>query len=99
VHDGGRDLTGCVDGPENPEGEDATRAALSTVTFGSSFVAVQQWRLVTFGHSLAPFEAHLRRMLGLDDGIADALFQFTHPVTGAYCGCPAVADARLVLPA
>jgi porphyrinogen peroxidase len=45
---------------------------------------------VAFGHSFAAFEAQMRRMAGLDDGIVDALFQFSRPVNGAYFWCPPV---------
>ena len=54
---------------------------------------------VAFGRSLDPFEAQLRRMVGLDDGVIDALFRFTRPVTGATWWCPPVADGRLDLSA
>ena len=50
---------------------------------------------VAFGRSLDPFEALLRRMVGEDDGISDALFTFTHPVSGSYFWCPPVRDGRL----
>lgn len=43
---------------------------------------------VAFGHSLQAFSVQLRRMVGLEDGIADALFRFTRPLTGAYYWCP-----------
>lgn len=43
---------------------------------------------VAFGKSFAAFEAQLRRMVGAEDGIADALFRFTRPVSGAYFWCP-----------
>lgn len=43
---------------------------------------------VAYGASLDPFEAVLRRMCGLDDGIADALFKFTRPLSGGYYFCP-----------
>lgn len=43
---------------------------------------------VAFGKSFDAFEAQMRRMLGLDDGIEDALYQMSEPVTGAYCWCP-----------
>ena len=43
---------------------------------------------VSFGHSLQGFAAQLRRMVGLEDGITDGLFQFTRPITGAYFWCP-----------
>lgn len=52
---------------------------------------------VAFATSFDPFEAQLRRMLGIEDGIADALFKFTRPESGAYFWCPAVANGRLDL--
>ena len=52
---------------------------------------------VAFGCSLDAFEAQLRRMVGLDDGITDALFKFTRPVTGAYYWCPGMRRGRLDL--
>jgi porphyrinogen peroxidase len=45
---------------------------------------------VAFGNSLDAFEAQLRRMVGAEDGIADALFKFTRPVSGSYFWCPPV---------
>lgn len=161
----GRDLSGYVDGTENPKGVKARAAALvegGPGIAGSSFVAVQQWvhqfdrleamtprqrdnavgrrhsddaelggapasahvkrtaqesfepaafvvrrsmpwaeageaglMFVAFGATLDSFEAQLKRMLGYDDGIADALFDFTRPVTGAYFWCPPVKRGRL----
>jgi len=52
---------------------------------------------LSFGSSLDKFEAQLRRMVGGDDGITDALFKFTRPVTGAYFWCPAMRRGRLDL--
>jgi putative iron-dependent peroxidase len=52
---------------------------------------------VAFGRSLDAFEAQLRRMAGAEDGIADALFTFTKPVTGAYFWCPPLRNRRLDL--
>jgi len=52
---------------------------------------------VAFGASLDPFEALLGRMTGREDGITDALFTFTRPVTGAYYWCPPVTGAGLDL--
>jgi len=52
---------------------------------------------VAFGRSLDPFEATLRRMAGIEDGIADALFRFTRPVTGSYFWCPPVRHGKLDL--
>ena len=54
---------------------------------------------VAFGRSFDAYEALLDRMLGKDDGVTDALFRFTRPVTGGYFWCPPVADGRLDLSA
>ncbi len=164
------DLTGYVDGTENPTDEQATEVATvhsdQTGLDGSSFVAVQQWVhdldlfdampqheqdntigrkksdneeiedapesahikrtaqesfdpeafilrrsmpwadeqwaglvFVAFGKSFDAFEALLKRMVGEDDGIPDALFRFTKPITGSYFWCPPVTDGRLDLSA
>jgi putative iron-dependent peroxidase len=52
---------------------------------------------VAFGRSFDAFEAQLNRMMGLEDGVTDALFRFTRPVTGAYYWCPPVKSTRLDL--
>jgi putative iron-dependent peroxidase len=52
---------------------------------------------VAFGRSFDAFEALMARMVGAEDGITDALFRFTRPLTGAYFWCPPVADGRLDL--
>ncbi len=52
-----------------------------------------------FGSSLDAFEAQLRRMLGVEDGVTDALFKFTRPLTGAYFWCPPVKGGKLDLSA
>lgn len=54
---------------------------------------------VAFGHSLDAFEAQLKRMVGAEDGIVDALFSFTRPMTGAYFWCPPLRAGRLDLSA
>ena len=55
---------------------------------------------VAFATSYAAFEAQLRRMSGAEDGMTDALFQFTQPQTGSYFWCPPLlsgkADLRLL---
>jgi putative iron-dependent peroxidase len=43
---------------------------------------------LAFGRSFDAYEALLRRMTGHDDGISDALFSFTRPLTGGYYWCP-----------
>lgn len=52
---------------------------------------------VAFGRSFDAFEAQLCRMVGCDDGISDALFKFTRPLTGAYFWCPPIRGGRLDL--
>ena len=52
---------------------------------------------VAFGASFAAFEAQLRRMVGAEDGITDALFTFTQPLDGAYFWCPPLKDGKLDL--
>ncbi len=54
---------------------------------------------VAFGHSFDAFEAQLRRMAGLEDGVVDALFQMSKPVTGAYAWVPPMCDGQLDLQA
>ena len=54
---------------------------------------------VAFGKSFDAFEAILRRMLGLEDGIQDALFSFTQPISGSYFWCPPMQDDALDLSA
>lgn len=54
---------------------------------------------VAFGRSLYAFETALRRMTGLEDGIADALFGYSRPLTGAYFWCPPIRSGQLDLSA
>ncbi|WP_455211856.1 Dyp-type peroxidase [Kaarinaea lacus] len=50
---------------------------------------------VAFGKSYDAFEAQLNRMMGKEDGISDAMFTFTRPVTGYYFWCPPMRDGKL----
>lgn len=52
---------------------------------------------VAFGKSLAAFEAQMRRMAGQDDGITDAMFQISRPVSGACFWCPPMREGKLDL--
>ena len=54
-------------------------------------------QFVAFGRAFDAFEAQLRRMTGVEDGVSDALFRFTRPVTGAYFWCPPLLRGRLDL--
>ena len=165
---GGRDLTGYIDGTENPKGKKRTAVALvgAGAHAGSSFVAVQRWahdfaafhrhtpaerdnmigrtketneelsaapnsahvkrsaqesfdpeafmyrrsmpwsqgaaqglEFIAYGHSLDAFDQIMRRMSGQEDGIVDALFTFSKPITGGYYWCPPVNDGHLNLAA
>lgn len=160
----GHDLTGYMDGIENPTGDEAWAAALAGD--GGSFVLVQRWlhfrdrmaalpadaRDHIFGRRLAddeeiaeaPESAHvkrtaqedfdppafmlrrsmpwgdgrrhgllflafvagldtarrqLERMMGLDDGLQDALLGHSQAETGAFYWCPPWDGQRLLLPA
>ena len=50
-----------------------------------------------FSNSFYPFEVQMKKMLGYDDGIVDALFKFSTPLTGAYFWVPAFKTGRLDL--
>ncbi|WP_373018476.1 Dyp-type peroxidase [Thiomicrorhabdus sp.] len=50
-----------------------------------------------FGHSFDAYEAVLKRMVGQEDGITDALFTFTHPISGSYFWCPPMKGKRVDL--
>lgn len=52
---------------------------------------------VAFARSLDVFEAQLQRMLGMQDGVTDALFSFSKPLSGAYYWCPPLREGRLDL--
>jgi len=52
---------------------------------------------IAFGRSFDAFEAQLKRMIGLDDGVCDALFKFSKPVSGNYFWCPPVKNNKLNL--
>jgi porphyrinogen peroxidase len=52
---------------------------------------------VAFGKSHQAFEQQMRRMAGHDDGIVDAMFKISKPVTGAYFWCPPMREGRLDL--
>lgn len=54
---------------------------------------------VAFGKSLDAFEAQMRRMVGEEDGITDALLRFSRPLTGSYLWCPPVRNGHLDLTA
>lgn len=52
---------------------------------------------LAFGHSLDAFEAQMKRMAGLDDGIVDGMFRISRPISGGYYWCPPLCDGRLDL--
>lgn len=52
---------------------------------------------LSFSKTLDAYEVQMRRMLGLDDGIVDALFRFSRPITGGYYWCPPVEKGQLEL--
>jgi putative iron-dependent peroxidase len=52
---------------------------------------------VAFGESHRAFEVQMRRMAGLEDGIVDAMFRISKPVSGSFFWCPPVEGGRLDL--
>lgn len=52
---------------------------------------------VAFGKSFDAFEAQLRRMVGLEDGVVDALFGISKPISSAYFWCPPMNAGQLDL--
>lgn len=54
---------------------------------------------VAYCATLDAFERMLAHMLGCDDGIVDALFRFSRPVTGGHYWCAPLRDGRLDLAA
>lgn len=52
---------------------------------------------VALGHSLDAFEVQLRRMSGLEDGVTDALYRFSRPLSGGYYWCPPMGEQGLDL--
>ncbi|MGE4240323.1 Dyp-type peroxidase [Ramlibacter sp.] len=54
-------------------------------------------QFVAFGKSFDAFEAQMRRMAGLDDGIVDAMFRISKPVNGSYFWCPPMRGGKLDL--
>lgn len=52
---------------------------------------------VAYCRNLDAFETMLRHMAGVDDGIVDALFSFSRPLTGGYYWCPPVVEGRIDL--
>ncbi|MEO8121800.1 MAG: Dyp-type peroxidase [Rhodoferax sp.] len=52
---------------------------------------------VAFGKSFDAFEVQMRRMAGQEDGITDALFRISKPVSGAFFWCPPLREGRLDL--
>jgi putative iron-dependent peroxidase len=51
---------------------------------------------LAFGFSLDAFEAQLRRMSGLEDGITDGLYRISRPITGGYYWCPPLKDGHSI---
>lgn len=54
---------------------------------------------LAFGCTLDAFEVQLRRMSGLEDGIVDALYRISQPLSGGYYWCPPCHAGRLDLSA
>lgn len=97
---------------DNEEIEDAPESAHAKRTAQESFTpeaymvrhsmpwdsGLQQGtEFIAYGESSDRFENVLRRMLGHEDDIIDALFSFSRAVTGGYYWCPPIQGGRLDL--
>jgi porphyrinogen peroxidase len=49
----------------------------------------------SFGKNFDAFAAQLARMSGADDGVTDALYTMSKPVTGAYFWCPPIVNGAI----
>jgi putative iron-dependent peroxidase len=59
---------------------------------------LQGLEFISYVAALDTFEVMMKRMAGLDeDGITDALFKFSRPVTGGYYWCPPLRAGRIDL--
>ena len=50
---------------------------------------------IAYCATLDAFERMMKHMAGIDDGVADALFRFSRPITGGYYWCPPLRDSKL----
>jgi porphyrinogen peroxidase len=50
-----------------------------------------------FAASFYPFEAQMKRMIGMEDNVSDGLFEFSVPRTGSYLWCPPIHRGQLDL--
>ena len=57
----------------------------------------QGLEFIAYVESISRFDRMMRRMVGLEDGIADGLFKFSRAVTGGYYWCPPIQNGRLDL--
>ncbi|WP_211465409.1 Dyp-type peroxidase [Collimonas silvisoli] len=102
----GRRISDNEEIEDAPESAHAKRAAQESFTPEAYMVRhsmpwdngkQQGTEFIAYGESSDRFENVLRRMLGLEDGVVDALFSFSHPVTGGYYWCPPLQNGRLDL--
>lgn len=97
----GRVRTSNAEIEDAPESAHVKRTAqedfiLSDGSEGFSLRRSMPWRdaqqsglmFISFGKNFEAFEAQLSRMTGADDGITDAIFKMSKPVSSAYFWCP-----------
>jgi putative iron-dependent peroxidase len=49
---------------------------------------------VAFAGSFYAFDAILKRMIGLEDGVVDALFSFSRPLSTSFFWCPPMVKGK-----
>lgn len=55
----------------------------------------QGLEFIAYVESISRFDRMMRRMVGLEDGVADGLFRFSRAITGGYYWCPPVQGGKL----
>jgi len=105
-HSIGRSLAENVELADAPESAHVKRAAQESFSPPSFMLRrsmpwggaeAQGLYFVAYGADLDRYERVLRRMAGQEDGVVDALFDWSRPLTGGYYWCPPVREGRLDL--
>ena len=97
----GRRLSDNEEIEDAPESAHVKRTAQEDVGFllrrSMPWGSVDRAGLVFIAYSRHPdvFHAHARRMVGLEDGVVDAMLQLSRPVSGGLYWCPPMAGGRL----
>lgn len=101
----GRRISDNEEIEDAPESAHVKRTAQEDVGFllrrSMPWGGLDQAGLIFIAYARDPdtFSRHARRMVGLEDGVVDALYSMTRPVSGGLYWCPPMARGRLDLSA